>query len=171
MYESHTLSLRFSYPSGFVVGSYDTTNDLTGHFRKLVVLVDPDELGDYSRNAIPPGDVPTIAIGVESDTAGILLKPFTDIDIVRKFFSVDLSQQEFKKEIGVNTAYRLPGYPGPYGDASYYYLVPLPGGRYVEFIAHKHFFRREKNPTTGQYHETHYDRVIERIISTLMKYP
>jgi hypothetical protein len=161
------LHIRFSYPSGFAVGSYDTTNDLTGHFRKQIVLVDPKELGKYSRTAIPVGDLPTISIGVESDTAGILLKPFTDIEIVKKFFSIDIKEAEFKKTIGVNTAYRLPGYPGPYGESAYYYLVPMANGRYIELEAHKYFFRKTKNPRTGKYPETHYDKVIERIIETL----
>jgi hypothetical protein len=163
IFESRALGIHFSYPSEFVVGRFDSTHDLTGHFRKMIVLVDPHELGDYSRNAIPVGDLPTIAIGVESDTAGIVLKPFTDIDIVRKFFSVDLRDQEFKKTIGVNTAYRLPGYPGPYGEALYYYLVPLADGRYVELTAHRYFFRKRRDSPT----ETLYDNVIEKIIATL----
>lgn len=165
--ESHTLHLRFSYPQRFVIGSYDTTNDVIGHFRNQIVVVDPKELGKYSRTAIPIGDLPTISIGVESDTAGILLKPFTDIEIVKKFFSRDIKEPEFKRKIGAYTVYQLPGYPGPYGESAYYFLVPLPDGRYVELSAPKYFFGRKINPRTEKYPETHYDRVIEIIISSM----
>jgi len=169
-FESQNHQMRFSYPAGFIVGSYDTTYDVTGHFRKQIVLVDPKELGNYSQMAIPVGDLPTISIGLELDTAGILLKPFTEIDIVKKFFSVDIKEAEFKKSIGDNVAFRLPGYPGPSGQSAYFYLLPMSNGRYVELTAHRYFFKKTKNPRTGKYPDTEYDKVIEKIIETLTMY-
>jgi len=166
--EAQALGIRFSYPAGFVVGSFDTTHDLTGHFRRQIVLVDPAELNGLPRTAIPVGDIPTISIGVETGTQAEFLARFMDIDIVRKFFSAEVAESEFRRTIGAHTAYRLPGYPGPYGDALFYYLVPLADGRCVELSAHKYYFRKPKGGASGGYPETHYDRIIERVIETLL---
>ena len=111
-----------------------------------VALIEPREIGQQHANAIRMGGVPSISIkryaGQHAD-----------------FFRHSLFKDEFKVHLGTNTAYRLPGAPGPFGDEAFYYLVPLRSNIVYELSAHKYYMRE------GSRQETHYDRDIETIIT------
>ena len=70
-----------------------------------------------------------------------------------------LFRTEWETTIAGRTVYRLPGYPAPYGDTMFYYLLPLGDDLVIEVFAH----RRHMDQARA---ETGYDRVIEGIIAT-----
>ena len=74
--------------------------------------------------------------------------------------------------------YKFPGYPGPYGETAFYYLVPLSDGQVFEITGHKERFNAtpisalstddgQKNHIVNVGSPTNYDQVIEGIIPTL----
>jgi hypothetical protein len=118
-------------------------------FRNAVVLLSRDVLGDHDVQAIPVGELPVIWIDRSTFVEGA--------------FRAFLPESTYETR-GL-TVTRFPGYPGPYGDQAYYYLVDLGGGDYVELGAHRYWFRTEEDV------ETRYDEVIETIIPTLERLP
>lgn len=166
-FEGTAYQLKFRYPTRFQIGRYSEEHDITGHFRKQIVLVEPKELRGDFLDAIPVGKIPTISIGHETGQRADFLMRFTDIALVKRFFSVEISEKEFERVLGGRKAYRLPGYPGPHGDQAHYYLVPLSQDRVLQITAHKYYFNRKKDPTSGLYPQTSYDKVIETIIETI----
>ena len=63
--------------------------------------------------------------------------------------------------------YRLPGYPGPYGDQAFYYLIPISEKRIVEAAAHRYYFRSGKKEMSANPPGTDYGAVIESILKSL----
>ena len=69
------------------------------------------------------------------------------------------SARNGRRRWGGRTVYKLPGYPGPYGDTAFYYLLPLGDDLVVELFAHRRHMDQART-------DTGYDRVIEGIIAT-----
>ena len=150
------LGIDFEYPERFVVGRFQKEELLPSMkiknyqspFENAVVLVELDQLMKFSAEKIPLGEIPVIWVDRMRDKKSRFMK--------------SLLKEGHKKNIGAHEVYQLPGYPGPYGDAVYYYLLPLANGDLLEFGAHKLFFRNADPPPA-----TDYDQIIEKIITTL----
>jgi hypothetical protein len=158
VYRSAEWGLEFTYPDGFAEGRYK--DGLTPEqrarrreagrdspFADAIVLVEPWRLGTRAAlDAVPVGDVVTITvIPVRGQKA----------DFSRRH----LFRKEWETTIDGRTVYRLPGYPAPYGDALFYYLLPLGDDLVVELFGHRRHLDHART-------ETGYDRVIEGIIAT-----
>ena len=61
--------------------------------------------------------------------------------------------------------YRYPGYPGPYGDQAYYYIVPISKNAAVEAYGHRYRFG-PSHPDTRE--ASHYDQDLEALLKSLM---
>ena len=150
------LGIQFEYPDRFVAGRFQKEElppsmkikNYQSPFENAVVLVEPDQLMKFSAEKIPVGEIPVIWIDRMRDKKSRFMK--------------SMLIEGYKKNIGAHEVYQLPGYPGPYGDALYYYLLPLANGDILEFGAHNLFFRNADPPPA-----TDYDQVIEKIITTL----
>ncbi len=160
------LGISFSQPRGFALGRFKeeplppslTNEGYDSPFKNAAVLVEPEELempsGQAAQvQAIPVGEVPVIWIDRLRGN--------------RARFNRSLLREGQAKSIGRHTAYQLPGFPGPYGDSAFYYLIPLDGGDVIEIGAHKFYFRAARSPAAGELGETRYDRIIEKLIATL----
>lgn len=157
-YRSAEWGFEFAYPDQFAAGRYrDTTTPErearlreTGQeppFKHAIALVEPSRLGSRAPlDALPVGEIATVTItparGHKAD-----------------FFRRQFFRKEFETIVAGRTVYRLPGYPGPYGDTMFYYLLPLRDDLVVEIFAH----RRHMDPAGI---DTGYDRVIEGMIAT-----
>lgn len=113
------------------------------------VWFEPELLGEFDRRQIPVGEMSTLSLNVQ-----------------------DADQGRFLKSIGAAgetlahptlAVKKLPGYPGPYGDAAFYYQVWLPDGRVLEITAHRQRFSTS-TPLEEPFQQTHYDQVIEETI-------
>jgi hypothetical protein len=80
------------------------------------------------------------------------------------FYRRQLFRKEWETTVGGRTVYKLPGYPGPYGAAAFYYLLPLRDDLVVELFAHRRHMDQART-------DTGYDRVIEGIIATFKSIP
>jgi len=160
------LGISFNRPEGFKLGRFKElpmppSLEIEGYdspFKDAAVLVEPAELASprgqvYSVQAIPVGEVPVIWIDRLRGN--------------RARFNRSLLREGQAKSIGPLTVYQLPGFPGPYGDSAFYYLIPLEGGDMIEIGAHKFYFRAAHSPARGELGETHYDNIIETLIATL----
>ena len=142
-YRSAEWGLEFTYPDRFAVGRYKEGRT----FADAIALVEPSRLGArVALDALPVGDIATITViparGQKAD-----------------FNRRHLFRKEWETTIGGRTVYRLPGYPAPYGDTMFYYLLPLGDDLVVELFAH----RRHMDQARA---DTGYDRVIESMIAT-----
>jgi hypothetical protein len=162
-YRSAEWGFEFDYPDPLVAGRFrDTTSPEmearlreTGQespWKRAVALVDPARLGSRGTvDAIPVGEIATVSVtAVRGQKA----------DFLRRHFFRD----QWKTTIGGREVYRLPGYPGPYGDAAFYYLMPIRAGEVVELFAHRRHLDAART-------ETGYDRVIEGIIASFRLIP
>jgi hypothetical protein len=157
-YRNAEWGFEFGYPDQFVAGRYKDTltpehqarlreSGLENPFAHAIVLVEPSRLGSRAPlDALPVGEIVTITI---TPTRG------QKADFLRRHFF----RQEWETTVGGRTIYKLPGYPGPYGDAAFYYLLPLRDDLVVELYAH----RRHMDQARA---DTGYDRVIEDMIPT-----
>jgi hypothetical protein len=149
---------EFAYPEPLVAGRFrDTTSpevEASLHergqespWKRAVALVDPARLGSRGTvDAIPVGEVAVVSvIAVRGQKA----------DFLRRHFFRD----QWKTTVGGREVYRLPGYPGPYGDALFYYLMPIRDGEVLELFAHRRHLDAART-------ETGYDQVIEGIIAS-----
>jgi hypothetical protein len=150
------------YPSRFVAGAYrnDLPPDLAKTlrasggrlpFERALVLVEPARLGSRDRAALPAGE--TTAITIEAQTGP---PASARRDLGRQIYGAAITEIT----IGGHRVQKFPGFPGPYGSAAFYYLVPLRDGTVLEFTAHRSFLEAPRG-------DTGYDRVIEQIIGTL----
>lgn len=155
-YESAEKKIRFEYPARFTVGRYDATADRTGFFTPGIVLIEKSRLGD--------ADPQALKIGIEAITIIPLnMKDSTfwrSLGAVDAGFWKDSKVKPQKVTIGPHEATRLPGFPGPYGDNAYVYLVERPDGTIVLLMALKQFVDDARTPTG-------YDKTIEGIIKTM----
>lgn len=174
-YRNEKYGFEFIYPQNFLIGKYkpevtssSVPQDLREQLSDLswnnaVVLIEPELIALFSKSPraflldkIPVGDVSTISI-----------KPITtSADFYRKAYIDNKANNPTQIKIGGYTVTKLPGYPGPYGDTAYYYLLPLKNGLILEFTGHRKKFPNATTPDSTA-PESHYDQVIEKIISTL----
>ena len=162
-YSNIPLGLKFDYPARFEVGSfkkepYEYPPELKERgydppFENAVVLIEPAQLHGASLNAIPVGDVP--ALWLEFQTGS------------RAMFLPSLFRESYQMRIGQHTVYKFPGYPGPYGDNAWYYVIPVAPAWLLEITGHKYYFLDGSGENGGKGPETHYDEVIENIIRNL----
>ena len=92
---------------------------------------------------------------------GIVLK--LDTGKNGKFILEIVSNGE-KKRTGSHTVYTLPGAPGPYGDAAFFYVLPASDNLVIEVMGSKEYPKGNEFPKSGE--KTNYDKVIEQILST-----
>jgi hypothetical protein len=162
-YRSVEWGFEFAYPDQFAAGRYkDTlTPELqvrlreTGQeppFKHAIALVEPGRLGSRAPlDALPVGEIATITVTPARGQKADFYR--------RQFF-----RKEWEMSVGGRTVYRLPGYPGPYGDTAFYYLLPLRDDLVVELFAHRRHMDQART-------DTGYDRVIEGIIATFKTIP
>ncbi len=156
------LGIRFQYPARFVVGAFKRESypaemierGFDPPFKNSIVLVEPGQLLNHPRDAIPGGEIPALWLDVLSGTRA----EFTGRQFLREPYRITL---------GGHTAYRLPGFPGPYGDQAHYYLLPLANGNILEVSGHRYYFRDAKDRQSGNPPETRYGKVIEAILQSL----
>lgn len=161
-HSSTALGISFEFPSRFLIGEFQKEEQPKGlrdsgiesSFNSSVVLVEPTQLGELPLMAIPVGEVPTISLNLQSGQHASFTK--------RMFF-----KGEYEKTIGAHTVYQLPGYPGPYGDQAYYYLIPASADNVLEIMAHRYYFRDGTGGRPEVLPETGYDKYIENIIQSL----
>lgn len=173
-YRNETYGFEFTYPQHFLVGKYkpesdsssvppDLRNQLSDlSWNNAIVLIELDLIAFFSKSprgfsldTIPVGDVSTISI-----------KPITtSADFYRKTYLSNKTYNPTQMKIGAYTVTKLPGFPGPYGDTAYYYLLPVSNNLIMEFTGHRKKFPHAtiSNATAP---DSHYDQVIEKIIST-----
>jgi hypothetical protein len=144
------IEFSFELPSDFQVGRF-TAGDV---FPDAAVLVESSQLGDRSPSSIPAGEVPVIFLDVKTkDELAFLRKTIPNFET-------------YCTRIEGREVWKLPAFPGAFGDQMFCYIVPIGmGGRSLEIVGHRHY--------RGAYGEvgppTHYDAVIERIIATLAR--
>lgn len=166
-YVSETFGIRFQYPAKFVAGRYKPPElseevkasmqaaGIDAPFKNAIVLVEPKELGKNDKNSIPVGEVATISLDLKKGSYA-------------QFIKQQFCKEEFEQKLGRHTVYRLPGYPGPYGENAFYYLIPIDTGIF-DVTALKHYLRDfEKYLSEGkELPPTHYDKEIESIIKSM----
>jgi hypothetical protein len=157
-YRSAEWGFEFAYPEQLAAGRYkDTlTPELeaklreTGQeppFKHAIALVEPSRLGGRAPlDALPVGEIATITVTPARGHKADFYR--------RQFF-----RKEWETTIAGRTVYRLPGFPGPYGNAAFYYLLPLREDLVVEIVAHRQHMDQTRT-------DTGYDRVIESMIAT-----
>jgi len=150
------------YPPRFVTGAYrhDLPPDLARTlrasggrlpFERALVLVESVRLGSRDRAALPAGEITAITVEAQSGGAAVARR-----DLGRQMYGAAITEVT----IGGHRVQKFPGFPGPYGNAAFYYLVPLRDGSVLELTGHRAFLEAPKG-------DTGYDRVIEQIIGTL----
>lgn len=166
LYRNEKLGFEFRYPPAFVVGAYrdELPADLKARLRQgggsvpfehAVVLVERTRLGGRALTALPVGEVTTITI---EPAEGVKLGSVSGL--LRQIYKEAVREVT----IGAHRVLQAPGFPGPYGAAAFFYLVPVAEGRALQLYAHRQFLE----PPRGA---TGYDRVIEQIIATLRSFP
>ncbi|MEO8065463.1 MAG: hypothetical protein ABI643_01240 [Candidatus Doudnabacteria bacterium] len=172
MYRNQEYGFEFQYPQNFLVGKFkpevtpssnvppdilEKQRDLS--FNNAIVLVELEQKALFSKSpknfsidSIPIGEVPTISIKPITTSADFYRKNFIDSDTTWGGKNIKINEYQVTK---------LPGYPGPYGDAVYYYLLPISDNLIIEFIGFK-----QKILTNTTMTESYYDKIIENIIST-----
>lgn len=161
-HSSPSLGIGFKYPSQFLIGKYQKEElpksmkelGIEPSFNNAIVLVEPKQLRGLPLMAIPVGEVPTISLNLQTGRQATFTR--------RQFF-----KENYKTTIGNRTIYRLPGYPGPYGDQAFYYLVPTTTGKVLEITAHRYYFRDGPIGRNEDLPKTNYNSVIEDIIRSL----
>ncbi len=160
------LGIQFESSSKFLPGRYKTplpaeiveknkAQGLAVPFDNTFVLVEQEELAKHSLNAVPPGEVAAISLELRTGSAA-------------QFRKRNFCREDFRQKIGKHVVYKLPAYPGPYGENAFFYLVDLPHGL-LEITAQKtylrdiqEYVRMKKAPPL-----THYDKEIEDIIKSI----
>lgn len=151
VYRSEQYNFEFKYPNNFVIGKYKKEDPEL--FPNSVVLVEKSLLGNISATEIPIGEISTITI-----------QPH--VGRKAKFYSA-FNKPEYRVAIGKYEVAKLPGYPGPYGDTAFYYVLVKSDDMVIDFTAHKSKFNAVASGTyTGSL--SHYDQVLENIISTFI---
>jgi hypothetical protein len=161
---SQVLGIEFDCPPTFTAGRYKSVPlppsavqaGMKPPFANAVVLVEPGQLRGHVLSAVPVGEVPTIAVDVQSGSDA-------------EFKRANFLKPDYAVMIGGRTVYRLPGFPGPYGDQAFYYLIPFPDGRLAEITAHRFYFRDPKPAGSTEHPRTRYDRAIEDVIIPTLK--
>lgn len=163
VYRSAEWGFEFTYPETLTVGRYKNQmtleqearlreTGLENPFKHAIPLVEPGRLGTRGTlQEIPVGEVATVTV---TPTRG------HKADFLRR----QLFRKEWETTVGGRLVYKLPGYPGPYGDAAFYYLLPVRDDLVIELFANK----KHLDPARA---DTGYDRVIEGIIASFRTIP
>jgi hypothetical protein len=75
-----------------------------------------------------------------------------------RFYQKQFALTKWRASITSAPVFKLPGYPGPYGDKVFYLVVPS-DELAIEWTATKKYVENERVPTG-------YDAVIEKILAT-----
>jgi hypothetical protein len=144
------IEFSFELPANFQIGRFARGDVL----QDAAVLVEREQLGNHPLDAIPVGDVPAIWMNViRKDQFEFLSTTIPKFD-------------QYRTAIDGRRVWKLPAFPGPYGDQLFYYIVPIGmGGRSLEIGGHRYYFDRDGAKGAP----SHYDAVIERIIATLAR--
>lgn len=152
------IGLRFAVPAGFLVGRFATDptpptaveGEAPSPWENAVVLVEPAQLGRYEIEGVPIGDIPAIWVD----------RPAMETSVLGRFNEADSTFT-----VPAGEVYRYPGFPGPYGDQAFYFVVELGEGDYAEVMAHRFLFR------TTDMEPSHYDEAILSILGSLEVLP
>jgi len=155
-YESAKTGLQFEYPAGFVVGRFDASTDRSGFFAPSIVLVEKSRLGGQDPKNLRIGTVAVLIIPLSKKDS----KDWKLIGSVNPHIWKEAKEGPKEVKIGPHQAIKLPGFPGPFGENTYVYLLTRPDGRMVIFKAHNRFLDNDRTPTG-------YDKTIEKIIKTV----
>jgi hypothetical protein len=166
VYRNDEAGFALRYPPGFVAGACrnDLPPDLARSLRErggrlpfanALVLVESARLGTRDRSALPSGQITAITIEVQPAAEAAARR-----DLGGKIYGPAIVEVT----IGAHRVQKLPGFPGPYGTAAFYYLVPLRDGAALELTAHRRYLEAPAG-------DTGYDRLIEQIIGTLTVLP
>ncbi|MEN8144428.1 MAG: hypothetical protein ABFS14_05695, partial [Gemmatimonadota bacterium] len=140
------IGLGFDVPDGFLVGRFSDGDGIDTPFKNAVVLVQPEQLLEFELEAIPVGDIPAVWVD----------RPRPGPSIIRRSFEADSTFT-----VAAGQVWRYPGYPGPYGDQAFYYIVEVGEGEFVEVMGHRTLFRADDMGPS------HYDEAILVIIHSL----
>lgn len=113
---------------------------------------------DLPTDDVPLGEVPAIMLehhpacpATDTEEAGLLETGAASVPV---------------QHIGECDAYELPGFPGPYGESAFCWLVPLPDG-WLILHAPRFFEPDADDDADAAPRPTGYDREIRRILETL----
>ena len=152
---------ELSVPNGFLVGQYGKSDaeelfpDSAKLIQKVAALIEPEFLGDGSLKKLSREDALTIEVTVWTDRMAELLKSYL--------------MDEYKVELGDQEAYNLPGFPGPYGDQAYFYVVRLGEKRLLTFTALRAHVGDELVEGELEGQATGYDQVIEGMVKGMRR--
>lgn len=178
-YRNEEYGFEFKYPENFAVGKYKPEtlpnaeetrkifeqvgysskeiDEKLSPFKNSVVLVEKS-IAIYFNDiqVIPVGRGFGITIKLNTGENGKFL-----LDSAIKLFEAK-DRQELK--IDSFTITKLPGYPGPYGDSVFYYVLKANDDLVIEFSGFKKYPKGPEfqKPET----DTDYDETIEEILST-----
>jgi hypothetical protein len=144
------IDLSFELSSNFRIGRFEQVEG----FRDAAVLIEATQLGEYSVDAIPVGAVPVIWLDVITKE---------DVAFLRRNIP---AFETYRTKVAGREVWKLPGFPGPYGEGQFCYIVPIGlGGRSVQITGNRYYRAGygEQGPAT------HYDVDIERVIATLAR--
>jgi hypothetical protein len=151
-YSSEAWKLKFGYPGDFVVGKFAPQKvEADRFFTDAIVLIESAKLGTLDRERIPVGDVATISLH--------------RLSIKDAAMWLSLARKTPPLNVGPHEAFKLPGFPGPYGESAFVYIVPLSDDAAGAILVMGHKF--DWRDRAGAKTPTHYDWVIERIVATL----
>lgn len=148
------IGLRFTVPEGFMVGRFAPDSmppeaaeaGIESPWKNAVVLAEPDQLSGFPIDAIPLGEIPVVWVDRPASTTSVLGR---------------VIETDSTFEISAGTVFRYPGFPGPYGDQAFYFVVKLGDKDYAEVAAHRFLFR------TTDMEPSHYDEAILLILGSL----
>lgn len=148
------IGLRFTVPEGFLIGRFAVEplppsaveQGFESPWRNAVVLVEPAQLMDYDLEAIPVGEIPVVWVD----------RPATVTSVLGRVIEADSTFT-----VPAGTVFRFPGFPGPYGDQAFYFIVELAEEDYAEVAAHRFSFR------TTDMEPSHYDEAVLSILHSL----
>lgn len=144
------IGLRFAVPDGFLVGRFDTSSGIDEPFRDAVVLVEPAQLANFDLEAIPVGDIPALWVNRPASTS-----------IAGRYIEADSTFT-----VSAGRVARYPGYPGPYGDQAFYFVVEVGEDDFVEIMSHRTLFRTDDGTSPS-----HYDEVTLATLESLAVIP
>ena len=91
--------------------------------------------------------IPAISISVLSGDSANYWRELCDV-------------QMWRVKIGAREVVKLPGFPGPFGDGAYFYMLPRADGTVILILGAKHYLKGDRRPIR-------YDWAIELIIATM----